>query len=510
MNATATETLSNNQSHGVSKTALYAIALVITADYLLFDAGFGLNIAILAAITMLVMLAHTSSSIRLKSLAFFVALVTVLPLIEAASANALLVGAIGMSIASIITTKVLPDDFTRLPTMLLKFMGAAPIQPLKALVAAIPESQGKNIGLSIMRQLATLLVPTVFLLIFINLFSTANPLIEQALQRLDFSKIAIAFEPGRIMLWLIVAIGAWALLRPQYAKLRLGKQKPEVHTVKRESLFFGESSIRLSLILFNALFAVQTILDITYLWGGVELPEGLSYASYAHRGAYPLIVTALLAGGFVLVAMRKSGPGTRNKLIRALVFIWVVQNILLCGSAILRLNLYVEIYSLTLLRVAAGIWMVLVALGLILILIKIFRQQSNRWLITANLCTLFLAFYVTALIDTRALIATYNVENSFEINGTGSALDLEYIARLGPDVLPAIDSYIERSSSSDLTGRYTAEEIRKQLAYAFKNRPQGWRNWSFRNWRLENYLAEHLKKTTKAEPSNYSSEYPWY
>ena len=53
--------------------------------------------------------------------------------------------------------------------------------------------------------------------------------------------------------------------------------------------------------MFNALFAVQTVLDLTYLWGGVALPDGMTYATYAHRGAYPLIVTALLAAGFVLV-----------------------------------------------------------------------------------------------------------------------------------------------------------------------------------------------------------------
>ena len=44
---------------------------------------------------------------------------------------------------------------------------------------------------------------------------------------------------------------------------------------------------------FNALFAVQSVSDLAYLWGGMRLPEGLSYADYAHRGAYPLIVTAL-------------------------------------------------------------------------------------------------------------------------------------------------------------------------------------------------------------------------
>jgi len=37
------------------------------------------------------------------------------------------------------------------------------------------------------------------------------------------------------------------------------------------------------------LFAIQTVLDIQYLWRGAALPDGMSYATYAHRGAYPLI-----------------------------------------------------------------------------------------------------------------------------------------------------------------------------------------------------------------------------
>ena len=67
-----------------------------------------------------------------------------------------------------------------------------------------------------------------------------------------------------------------------------------------------------SLVLFNLLFAVQTGMDIHYLWRGAALPDGMTYAAYAHRGAYPLIVTALLAAAFVIVAMRPgSTPSAR-------------------------------------------------------------------------------------------------------------------------------------------------------------------------------------------------------
>ena len=69
-------------------------------------------------------------------------------------------------------------------------------------------------------------------------------------------------------------------------------------------MLFGKAAILRSLIVFNLMFAVQTVLDAAYLWGGVALPDGMSYASYAHRGAYPLIVTALIAAGFVLAALQ--------------------------------------------------------------------------------------------------------------------------------------------------------------------------------------------------------------
>ena len=68
---------------------------------------------------------------------------------------------------------------------------------------------------------------------------------------------------------------------------------------------------------------------MVYLWGNAPC-AGINYASYAHRGAYPLIVTALLAAGFVLPAMKPGGPAEKSTVIRPLVYFWVAQNVLLC------------------------------------------------------------------------------------------------------------------------------------------------------------------------------------
>lgn len=175
------------------------------------------------------------------------------------------------------------------------------------------------------------------------------------------------------------------------------------------------------LAIFNLLLAMQTALDLRYLWGGADLPAGMSHADYAHRGAYPLVATALLVAAFVLIAMRRGGPGDRSRLIRILVITWIAQNVLLCLSSILGLDLYVETYSLTCLRLAAGIWMGLVATGLIFIPLRITLQPTNRWLISMSLAALATVLYIGAFFDSAGFIARFNVRNSLEIARQGAA-----------------------------------------------------------------------------------------
>jgi multisubunit Na+/H+ antiporter MnhG subunit len=255
--------------------------------------------------------------------------------------------------------------------------------------------------------------------------------------------------------------------------------------------FFGVATILRSLILFNLLFAVQTVLDVAYLWGNATLPADISYASYAHRGAYPLIVTALLAAGFVLAAMRPGGPAEQSRVIRPLVYLWVAQNVLLVLSSILRLDLYVQIYLLTWWRVAAFIWMVLVALGLVLIVARIALNRSNDWLIRANLITLTATLYVCSLVNFAAVIAEYNVNHSREAAGKGVWIDMNYLFSLGPQALPAIDRAIAlRGFDPALVSRRGCLVEQQVKATA------SWRSWGLRNWRLQRALDAQPKSST--------------
>jgi hypothetical protein len=338
-------------------------------------------------------------------------------------------------------------------------------------------------------SLVAWIVPLSVFAVFLALFSSANPLIEHRLMHIDLGVFFQFLNSLRMKFWIFIVCAIWPLIHRRMKFRPTWQLEPRTTKVAAEPSdldhLLREKAISRSLILFNVLFALQSGLDLIYLWGGANLPDGMTYAEYAHRGAYPLIATALLAAGFVLVAMRPGGPAEASRLIRPLVLVWTGQNILLVISSMFRLDLYVAAFSLTYMRLAAFIWMALVAIGLVLILVQIEMKKSNSWLLSANAISLTLALYACCFINTPRLVASYNVEHSREIAGTGPNLDLRYLESLGPQAEPALGPHIIQMpelQSVILECRYRDSYLRDYAS---------WRAWSFRAWRLKRYLANN-------------------
>ena len=331
-----------------------------------------------------------------------------------------------------------------------------------------------------------LILPLFFAAIFVALFASANPLIDIWLHKIDLSFVWRQFDVPRFIVWLFVLVLIWPVLRVPTRRIK-PQEGPlgavNAHAGEGLAAVLGTTIIMRSLILFNLVFALQSSLDAAFLWFGVALPEGMSYATYAHRGAYPLMVTALLAAAFVLVAVREGGPSDKSKFIRPLVLFWVGQNILLVISSILRLQLYVSAFSLTYMRVAALIWMGLVAVGLVLIIVRIIRRKSTLWLVQANVLMLAAVIYACCLINFPALVANYNVQNCHEMGGNGPNLDVGYMESLGPQAIPALDLFAKAPSHVP-----TINWLRNELIGDFHRQNKDWQSWSFRAWRLGNYL----------------------
>lgn len=340
------------------------------------------------------------------------------------------------------------------------------------------------------------IMPLGLTFVFLLLFAQANPLIEQALRAIDLIWLLEQVDIGRVLFWCFMALASWPFLKPYLPRRRVrkvaadAKEKGPAGDPAPVSLIFGPEAITRALMSFNVLFAVQSVLDIAYLWGGVALPDGMTHAEYAHRGAYPLIVTALLAAAFVLLAMRPGSETHDSPLIRALVYAWVGQNVLLVISSILRLDLYVSVYSLTYWRIAAFIWMALVAGGLCLIMARIALRLSNEWLVSANLGVAAVVLYGCTFINFAAIIAGWNVAHAAQYPNDGRRkVDVHYLGSLGVQALPATRRLLDGRYLLTRDDRIWLEDCVTFWTGRLDRQRTDWRAWSWRGWRLSNDLG---------------------
>jgi hypothetical protein len=442
-----------------------------------------LFLGVLAIVAVVCNRAAAAHHVRIVMAAVFVA--GLLALVEDVNFLSMVLGILATAMFVIVMTARNASSWQRdmFEAAMMPFLG--PFRLVSDVVGALRHIKRSAPGW--LGSLVAWIVPLSVFAVFLALFSSANPLIEHRLMQIDLSVLFELLGSWRMCFWILIACAIWPLIYRRFKPSPAQQPKPNTAAVEPSDLDFllGEKAILRSLILFNALFALQSGLDLTYLWGGAALPDGLSHAEYAHRGAYPLIATALLAAGFVLVAMRPNGPAEHSRLIRPLVLLWTGQNILLVVSSIFRLDLYVAAFSLTYLRFAAFVWMVLVAAGLVLMLIQIALRKPNSWLIAANAISLALVLYVCCFINTPYLVASYNVEHSREFSGIGPNLDLKYLGSLGPQAEPALRPHVKEMPVL----QSVIFECRSRASYLRSYR--NWRGWSFRTWRLERYLANN-------------------
>jgi hypothetical protein len=469
---------------------MLVVVLTAIADWLLFGQQVGISLALFVfAVAAGILVANRGETDFPATLVCGGFLVTaVLPLIEDVNVMTALSAAFGLGGFALATTAALRGDLkdrlVAVGWMLLS--GPFRIFPDLPLLRTWLRERGLAAAAPILKGW---IVPLVVGAIFVALFAAANPLIADWFANLPIKDWLGQIDGKRLLFWVIVfpilwgivpACGRW-ILWPDVVDPAVAMLRP----VALPDRLFDETAIRRSLVLFNLLFAVQTAMDVNYLWRGAALPNGMSYASYAHRGAYPLIVTALLAAVFVIIAMRPGSQAERSPTLRMLVFLWIGQNVLLVASSMLRLHLYVATYQLTYWRVAAFIWMLLVAAGLILIVARIVSYHSNAWMVSANLAMLVFTIWICGFINFPFLVASYNVEHAADFAASGQSIDLCYIVELGPQAIPALDRYAN-VTTKPLPN--FVRDRRNQLAATHLHEGANWRAWTFRGWRLTRYL----------------------
>lgn len=232
------------------------------------------------------------------------------------------------------------------------------------------------------------------------------------------------------------------------------------------------------------LYIVFSAIQIAYLFvGGMQLPDGVTYAEYARKGFFQLLFVCAVNLVLVLVIQKYF---RENIVLKTLLLLISGCTFVMTASSACRMVLYIQAYQLTFLRI-----FVLVALTVIALLmagitgrILLPRFPLFRYGI-AVVCVVYLAFSFSHV---DYFIAAYNLSHPVagEWDGTRN-VDYDYLYKLSTDAAPAIERYIRAQG-------YAAEGEELPVWYELYRieHEEETENITLRNFNVSHYIASRL------------------
>lgn len=186
------------------------------------------------------------------------------------------------------------------------------------------------------------------------------------------------------------------------------------------------------LLLLNLLLFLVNLLDIIYLWGKSGLPEGMTYSTFVHQGTGTLIASIVIAITIILFLFRSSlNFYEKNKILKYLVFIWIIQNLFMIFSTAFRNHIYISEYVLTYKRIGVYVYLILAGIGLVTTFIKVLKIKSNWYLVRKNSMIFYIILILGCTVSWDKIITNFNLAHSKNI-------DYKYLISLSDINLPQL------------------------------------------------------------------------
>ncbi|MBQ3913350.1 MAG: DUF4173 domain-containing protein [Lachnospiraceae bacterium] len=194
------------------------------------------------------------------------------------------------------------------------------------------------------------------------------------------------------------------------------------------------------------LYLVFSAVQILYLFiGGFELPEGISYAEYARRGFFQLLIVSVLNLAVVLILKKRI---EKSRVLNAILLVICFCTYIMIASSAIRMIMYIQVYNLTMYRISVLFALLTLAVLLVGVIILVLKDDfSFRRFCVIAVSIVYIPF---AFLNADARIARFNLANDNVIKGAVSTrsqygYDYYYISSLSTDAAPAILEYFENS-----------------------------------------------------------------
>lgn len=327
-----------------------------------------------------------------------------------------------------------------------------------------PKSNKRG-GLSKMIRFA--FIPLALTMVFFVMYALANSIFSDIVSRIAvrieryFSGFFDFFSPGRLFFFLFgLFITTFLLLKSKLnyfskkeesLKDKLVRSKKTLAQRQQDGLYgivvgimgklaSGIMALKnintigiLSLAVLNILLVLINSIDIAYIWFGFK-PMEVNLYKVIHEGTNILILSILLAILVLLIFFRGNlNFYQRNKWLKRLAYIWVIQNSILVISVFLRDYYYIREAGLGRNRIGILFYLAMVLFGLGTVYWKIYRQKTTYYLFRINAWAAIVLLVVSTTVNWDKLIVRYNLSRKNEI-----VMPVMYMVSLSDKVLPML------------------------------------------------------------------------
>jgi len=320
----------------------------------------------------------------------------------------------------------------------------------------------------------------ILIVVFAALFSNGNLIFRHFLERFEWRALdwltTLDWSQWRLMFWLAAASVILAFLRPSGAAATVPRRELGLWQRSDTRLAWLQSLLVLAAL--NALFAMVNTIDVFNLWMQSSTPSTVDPKEFVHAGVNSLIVATVLAAIVLAAMFQQSREVTGSRALRALGYLWILQNILLAASVFRRDWLYVaESHLLTEKRVYVLCFLSLVVAGYGFLAVHVQRGGGLGRLLWRNTIATFILFYTMQFLDVGGLVSRWCARKSLDDLTWG--FNVTYWSTQGPPAWPAILAVAH--ARAEHPQRDKAREYLAQLRSALLAEDDSdWRAWQWR------------------------------
>ncbi len=310
--------------------------------------------------------------------------------------------------------------------------------------------KGGNLG-NYLKRSSLFLIPLIIISVFILIYRRSNPVFDSFIGKIgkaiadgfqylfshvDF-EVLLTFIPGLLLAaFLLLYVPFRKLIdhdseaKDVFVRLKKAINRPVAFNALKNELRAG---VFLILIL-NLILLVVNSIDIYWVWFNFEW-QGQYLKQFVHEGTWLLILSILISIGIVLYFFRANlNFYSRNKTLKILNYIWLLQNAVLAVSVAIRNFWYIYYYALAYKRIGVIIFLIMMLFVMYTVFVKVRTRKTAFYLFRMNALFLYCLLLISSLFNWDGIIARYNFSHADR-----SFLHLDFLARLSDKTLPVLD-----------------------------------------------------------------------